>query len=305
MSRRGITEAQWRTLANNLYPGAKPESVLMVVDYCAARRLDPLKKPCHIVPMRVKGADGQWGWRDVVMPGIYEYRTTAHRTGLYLGHTEPAFGPVVEFGGVEAPEYCALTVKRWNRALGVVAEFPVVVYFAEVCGLKDNKANERWARAPRQMLVKCAEAAGLREAFPEEFGGEATAEEMDGQASAAPVPVATLVQMPRRQSETAPAPVTPAVVDAEPVETEAPAPEVPSTPADDGDRILQMEARTKGDDRYWLLRTARGVKGYTRNADVAGALERARASGAPVRLTLNEPAANGLQEVIEVASVEG
>jgi hypothetical protein len=31
------------------------------------------------------------------------------------------------------------------------------------------------------MLTKCTEAAGLREAFPDELGGEPTAEEMDGQ----------------------------------------------------------------------------------------------------------------------------
>ena len=44
---RGIDEAQWNTLCNSLFPGAKADSVLMVVDYCKARKLDPLKKPCH------------------------------------------------------------------------------------------------------------------------------------------------------------------------------------------------------------------------------------------------------------------
>ena len=44
VARRGISEAQWRTLCTSLYPGAKPESVLMVIDYCAARKLDPLKR---------------------------------------------------------------------------------------------------------------------------------------------------------------------------------------------------------------------------------------------------------------------
>jgi hypothetical protein len=37
VARRGITEAQWRTLMNSLYPGAKGESVLLVWDYCKAR----------------------------------------------------------------------------------------------------------------------------------------------------------------------------------------------------------------------------------------------------------------------------
>lgn len=181
--KRGVTESQWNTLCKSLYPGANPNSVLMVVDYCAARRLDPLKKPCHIVPMRVKDAkSGNYEWRDVVMPGIYEYRTTAQRTGEYLGHSKPAYGPMVTFAGVEAPEWCDITAYRWNASANMRVEFPVTVYFREVVATKNGgDANDRWSKAPIQMLTKCAEAAALREAFPDEIGGEQTAEEMDGQ----------------------------------------------------------------------------------------------------------------------------
>jgi len=178
--RRGITEAQWRTLKNSLFPGAKSESVIAVVDYCRARQLDPLKKPCHIVPMKVKDMiSGEYVWRDVILPGIYEHRTTAARTGQYLGHHEPKYGPVVEAYGVTVPEWCAFTVLRWNPLAGRVCEFPVLIYFEEAVAIKDGKANQRWSRAPRQMLTKCAEAAALREAFPDELGGEMTAEEAE------------------------------------------------------------------------------------------------------------------------------
>lgn len=176
---RSINEAQWVTLKNSLYPGAKNESILLVIDYCRARSLDPLKKPCHIVPMEVKDATtGQYAWRDVVMPGIYEYRTTAHRTGKYLGHAKPEYGEMEEGFGVKAPVWCDFTIYR--AVEGGKAEFPVRTYFSEVVGLKDGKANKRWKQAPIQMLTKCAEAAALREAFPDEFGGEMTFEEMDG-----------------------------------------------------------------------------------------------------------------------------
>jgi phage recombination protein Bet len=182
VARRGINDAQWRTLMNNLFPGAKGESVLMVWDYCVARKLDPMKKPCHIVPMRVGDS-----WRDVVMPGIYEYRTTANRTGEYLGHSKPVYGPEIEYLGVKAPEYCELTVYRWNAKAQQKCEFPVQVKFAECVATawdkeaKGPKVNARWTKAPQQMLTKCTEAAGLREAFPDELGGEPTAEEMEGQ----------------------------------------------------------------------------------------------------------------------------
>lgn len=190
LMRRGINEAQWRTLMNSLYPGASSASVLMVWDYCAARHLDPMKKPCHIVPMRVKNAaSGNYEWRDVVMPGIYELRTTAQRTGEYLGHARPEYGPVVECAGVSAPEYCDFTAYRWNPIAKMRAEFPVRTFFREVVGTKDGHANDRWSKAPTQMLVKCAEAAGLREAFPDEIGGEQTAEEMEGQSTITVTPV--------------------------------------------------------------------------------------------------------------------
>lgn len=204
--RRGINEAQWRTLCNNLYPGANPQSVLMVVDYCRARQLDPLKKPCHIVPMEVKDArSGAYAWRDVVMPGIYEHRTTAQRTGVYLGHSRPEYGPLVEVYGVAAPEWCEMTFYRWNKDAGQKAEYPVRVLFREVVALakdkqtKEWKANARWSKAPVQMLTKCTEAAGLREAFPDEIGGEQTMEEMDGQ-RAIDVQVATVEEKPQPEA---------------------------------------------------------------------------------------------------------
>jgi phage recombination protein Bet len=181
VERRGINEAQWRTLMNNLYPGAKPESVMMVWDYCQARRLDPLKKPCHIVPMQVKNQKGDYEWRDVVMPGIYEYRMTATRTGQYLGHSTPVYGEITEFKGVKVPSTCAITVYRWNDQAKLRAEFPVELIFSETCSTKrDGNLNQRWATAPRQMFTKCVEAAALREAFPDELGGTHTVDEMEG-----------------------------------------------------------------------------------------------------------------------------
>lgn len=188
VARRGITEPQWRTLANNLYPGADSLSVLMVWDYCVARQLDPMKKPCHIVPMRVRDSrSGDYSWRDVVMPGIYEYRTTATRTGLYLGQSDAEFGPEIEHLGVKAPAWCRIVVYRWNEKAQMRAEYPARIKFSEAVATTRNKktseieVNDRWTKAPEQMLEKCTEAAALRKAFPDELGGTHTAEEMVGQ----------------------------------------------------------------------------------------------------------------------------
>lgn len=233
VARRGIDEFQWRTLMNSLFPGARSESVLMVIDYCRTRKLDPMKKPCHIVPIKVKVAStGNYEWRDVVMAGIYEYRTTAMRTGNYLGHTKPEYGPVAEIHGVQAPEWCAMTFYR-RASNGERIEFPVCVYFREACATKDGKANDRWSKAPIQMLTKCTEAAGLREAFPDEFGGETTAEEMDGRGGEFidAEPVKTPIKPAERLSEQA---------------AKTPAPESSQAPANPVDEASQQgQARTR------------------------------------------------------------
>ena len=53
LKERNIDLAVWSTLQNSVFPGAKDESIILAVDYCKARKLDILKKPCHIVPMQV------------------------------------------------------------------------------------------------------------------------------------------------------------------------------------------------------------------------------------------------------------
>lgn len=188
VARRGVNEAQWRTLRSSLYPGAKTESVLMVLDYCRARDLDPMKKPCHIVPMEVRDAKtNTYEWRDVVMPGIYEYRTTAHRTGEYLGHEPIVYGPDVQYENLTVPEWVQLTVYRFNKSAQAKCPFTVRTYFREVVALSKDKQsqkwrpNARWSKAPIQMLCKCCEAATLREAFPDVLGGTMTDDELNGQ----------------------------------------------------------------------------------------------------------------------------
>lgn len=187
LEQNGVTEAQWNTAMTSLFPGANPASVRLYFNYCQSRKLDPMKKPAHIVPMNVKNAaTGQYEWRDVVMPGIYEYRTTAARTGLYAGQDDVVYGPDVEFtGGVgnkktyTVPEFAKVTVRRIVQ--GHICEFTGTAYFSETCATKkDGDLNAMWSKRPRGQLAKCAEADALRKAFPDELGGEMTIEEMEG-----------------------------------------------------------------------------------------------------------------------------
>jgi phage recombination protein Bet len=173
-----------RVLENSLYPGAKPESIQLVLAYCRMNGLDPLLRPVHIVPTSVK-VDGQWETRDVLMPGIADYRIKASRSGDYVGKSEPFFGPDVteNLGGTEItyPLWCKVTVQRFVR--NQVRDFTAVEYWLEnyaTAGNKTDAPNKMWRKRAYGQLAKCTEAQALRMAFPEFSGGIPTAEEMEG-----------------------------------------------------------------------------------------------------------------------------
>ena len=173
-----------RVLGNSLYPGAKPESIALVLAYCRANGLDPFLKPCHIVPTSVKTGD-KYEMRDVLMPGIADYRIKASRSGEYIGKTEPEFGPdkTENLSGMSVtyPEWCRITVRRLVQ--GKECEFTAKEYWIEnyATAKRDTTApNTMWRKRRYGQLAKCTEAQALRMAFPEFSGGAPTAEEMEG-----------------------------------------------------------------------------------------------------------------------------
>lgn len=188
----GIDKALWFGL-RNLYPTGQNESIVMVYEYTKVRGLDPLKKPVHIVPMSQKQPNGQYVMVDVIMPGIQELRTTAARTREFAGVDPPKFGKFELFpvkskgpkneqeqaGTIEAPDFCEVTVYR--LVAGKKYAFTHIEYFDEAVARNNyGEINAMWLKRPRGQLAKCAEAGALRKAFPEELGGEYSADEMIG-----------------------------------------------------------------------------------------------------------------------------
>lgn len=190
-----IDARKWRVLCETTFPNARSsESILMAIDYCRARGLDPFKKPVHIVPMwnSTLGREVETVW-----PGINEVQITAARTGAWAGMDEPKWGPDIEriFKGrvkdkqtkgwkdveeaVTFPEWCIVTVHRMVG--GAPRAFAEQVYWLEAysrVGFGSELPTSMWIKRPRGQLHKVAKAASLRAAFPEE--GEYTAEEMEG-----------------------------------------------------------------------------------------------------------------------------
>lgn len=167
------------TLRASLYPGASDESVINVLEYCRAAKLDPMQRPVHIVPMW----DAKTGkTRDTIMPGVNFHLTAAERNGC-AGISEPEYGPdVTEVLGEERityPAWCKVKVFRMIDG-GRIAEFVGYERFTEcVSTNKKGTPNAMWKKRPYGMLAKCAMSQALRKGFPS-VAGAYTAEEMAG-----------------------------------------------------------------------------------------------------------------------------
>ena len=247
----GIDNIRWKVLIDTVFPAAKTvDSIAMALSYCKQRNLDPFKRPVHIVPM---WSSEKRAMVETVWPGISELRTTAARTGEYAGCDAAEFGPTIkrEFKGtaevwenkqkierdialtVEFPEWCQITVHRVIKGQRASFVSPKV-YWTESYA-KRGKAdvpNDMWCKRPFGQLEKCAEAAGLRRAFPEEIGNEYTAEEMEGQTLFAGA-IADL-DVPKPKAKLPPPP--PPVAVTAPAASKAPP--APETPAQDLDGIM-------------------------------------------------------------------
>ena len=177
--RFGYDKSDWKALVEAIFPLAQePESVILALSYCKARKLDPFKRCVHIVPI--------WDSKkkctvDTIWPGIGELRTTAHRTGAYAGRDKTELGPMVKqtWGGkeVEFPSWAQVTVYRIVRDQRVAYAGPQVYWLETFASVKDGSPNSMWSKRPRGQLDKCAEAAALRAAFPEEVGNDYIAAE--------------------------------------------------------------------------------------------------------------------------------
>ena len=253
-----VDRGAWKVLTEAIFPAAKSsDAIVMALAYCKARSLDVMKRPVHIVPMWSSSAGRMV---ETVWPGIAELRTTAFRTGNYAGCDEAEFGPPVKqtFTGkvkgkegwqdktveVEFPEWARVTIYRALN--GNICKFvgPKVKWLESYATIgNSNVPNDMWAERPEGQLEKCAEAAALRRAFPEEIGNELTAEEMHGRS----IDISPAIEEP-------PAPPTPPppVKNAPPIAGEVIPPSPKAKPAIDIDPDMPEAATNPVEFIKWL-----------------------------------------------------
>lgn len=233
--RFGIDRTDWTAIVEVIFPNAtNVNSVLMALAYMRARKLDVMKRPVHIVSV---WSTSQNCMVDTIWPGIGELRTTAFRTGEYAGKEETALGPMVEkqvgSKAITFPEWAQVTVYRMVRGVKAAFAGPKVYWLETYATVKrnDDTPNQMWSDRPIGQLDKCAEAAALRTAFPEEIGGDLIPEEVRHDKDlvgkfADPKPAKTLDSL--ADSMTAPQPA----IESQPQEPNQEAPSEP--PADAG-----------------------------------------------------------------------
>ncbi|MBN9497824.1 MAG: phage recombination protein Bet [Alphaproteobacteria bacterium] len=236
--RFGVDRASWKALVEAVFPAAKtPDSVVLALSYCKARRLDPFKRVVHIVPIWDSESSSM---KETVWPGIAEHRTTAFRTKAYAGADAATFGETIErtFEGktkkgevkatVRFPEWCQLTVYRLIDGQRVPVPGPRVYWLETYSRMgRTEVPNDMWQKRPNGQIEKCAEAAALRRAFPEELGDEAVVEEA-GAFDHAPMKDVTPPPAPTREQFVAP----------------EPAPEPTEADEREADRLTQRYAET-------------------------------------------------------------
>jgi hypothetical protein len=194
----GLTLDTWRATIDAVFPLAKtPGAVLMALAYAKRRNVDIFARVIHIVPIRVGSKEVETVW-----PGIGLQRVTAHRQSDFAGWEDCVFGPDVttEFKGkvakwnngeragyedvsakVTHPEWAQFTFLKVIHGSVFRAVGPKVWWMEEFARLSAyaEVPNAMWCKRPRGQFEKVAEAAAARRAWPDVFGDEMSAEEVE------------------------------------------------------------------------------------------------------------------------------
>ena len=177
-------DRQLSLIRNTVAKDCNPDEFRQFVHICKAVRLDPLRRQIYAFVFNKDKPQ----WRQMtVVTSIGGYRSIAERTGNYRpdcsaprfehGEKDPATNPL----GIVR---CEVTVFKHSHG----EWFPVVgeAWWDEYVPLVGEEGKQHidrkktgWAKMPRIMIAKCAEANALRKAWPDDFAMVHSEEEVD------------------------------------------------------------------------------------------------------------------------------
>jgi len=174
-------EIQWtdeqRAMIRAQYArGADDQEFAVLMEQARLKRLNPLLGQIHFVKRWTRDGD-VWA----TQTSIDGFRSIADDTGLYDGQDEPEFVyediANTKTGEVMGKRLVSAKVKVYRKDIS--RPFPAIVHMEEfVQKTKNGDVTKMWHEKPHVMLAKCAEAAALRRAFPQDLGDLYTKEEL-------------------------------------------------------------------------------------------------------------------------------
>lgn len=196
-----VPESKMQILGDVIAPGLNRAQLDVFAVACNRTRLDPFAKQIYAISRW----DSDLGRNKLtIQTGIDGFRIIAERTGKYGGRMPFEWcGPDGVWVDVwlkkEPPAAARARVirKDWPEPLVAIARYSAYAQLK-----KDGSPTHMWKRMDAEQLAKCAEALGLRTAFPQELSGLYTDDEMDQTPEAEPAPKAE----PKQERKSTPPP---------------------------------------------------------------------------------------------------
>lgn len=165
-----FTKEQVALIRSQIAPKATPDELSLFLHQCKRTGLDPFARQIYAIHRKSGGQE-----KMTIQTSIDGFRVIAERSNDYAGQDEPFFTYKPD-GTIESAKVTVYRFRRDNRYPAAVG----IAFWDEYCQ-RDYQGNPMamWAKMPRVMLSKVAEAIALRKAYPQDLSGLYTTEEMN------------------------------------------------------------------------------------------------------------------------------
>lgn len=178
-----------KTLKATVAVGLNDAEFMMFAEHCKGTGLNPFKK--EVWAIKTKGYTNKRGefveGKVQIMTGINGFHTIANDNPQYDGIEVGLIDPNGDYKSQAYPknDYIGAWCKVYRKDRRMPIESAVMLAEYDKSLTEYNYPDKGiWKTMKRVMIQKCAESVGLRKAFPQQFNGMYTAEEMPAEFAA-------------------------------------------------------------------------------------------------------------------------